>query len=606
MGKIKYILIGFLSLIMVSCDGLFGVDRIGKPIKFGTGKPSTRVSYPNIYEGLMQWEKGDEVSIYMTWDGDDYTGTPEFADYNVSLTKNSDRLSYGTLSPSSGKSLKWHGYYKDGRAWEYVHTFYSSYPPRELIKDENNYKFWYDLPSNQDEITMDYAYMAACSNSGDRVYNDDGTVYLEYDPMITTLVVTIKNNTDKSIGNDDTKLTFASKALNVVGEYCVRSYNESAFSFGYFANNDKDSKSVQVTTGPIAAGSSVTKMLFIAPQKYEDLFYTFDDNIERPINDILYPAYKYNITITASGDVELDDGIAQAIALWLLSNSSCWDDLGINESQVNGIRNNHWADPAQELSKIFADKESWEKLLSYLRNASSLNNSDMIIDFPITAEEFKYFFPNLDYIRVKTEAKFEIDGLDNLTYLSLYDHPTSVTVQNCKNLSTIMLDNADGDGTIKITDCPNLEYIKQGNEYWSGPLGNTTKDFILENLSSLKEFILEDAKSVTLKNAPNCSEVKITNADDLIKVDIENIQPEQDPDNIIYFNFSISNVKNLEEVTLKNIPYFNGGTISSTVQKVLALNINNCSNEMSREVYLTKPNGIVNVNKYNSDNVVIQ
>lgn len=625
MKRRTLILAGLSAIMLSACQVFFVDDSDTSIVQFSAsaGDARTKTEYGGDDGSgweLIKWLDTDQVTIHMSYTDEQNASIFDAPkDYGIKPNPDKDggHISYGGLVPHSDP-LRWHGHFVDGKPQEYAHQFYSAYPAGKGGFSESDHSFTFSLPDKQNG-TMDCAYMAAVKEFQQPRENNEDKVQLDYYPLVTAVSVTLTNATGETIENLSKEITLSSTdGTALAGEFTAVVSGEKYVPGDILPTKTKTEISVTATATELADGKPISVHIFLLPRES----YT-TSNLILTIGQKEYSlggkgiesfkaCLKYNINFTlTSGGLQFDgitDGAAQLIFSWLL-NSGRLGDLGIDYNEFNISRNNNWdGNIANALLSFFKNadgtinEEKWQKLLEILMSATDISFSDKIIKNPIKPEDFKKFFPNISKIDLKTEADFEIDGLDNLSTIHLYDHPTSVTIQNCEHLSTIFLENCDGEGTIKITDCPELEYIKQGNEWWSGPLGNTNKDFILENLASLKEFEINDAKSITLKNAPNCSKVNVQNANNLTKLEIENIIP----DNNLDFSLNISNASDkLTEITLKDIPQFNGGAIGGNVKELL-LTIDNCSNAKTGNVYLYKPNGSTTVTKNSSDKVIVQ
>lgn len=459
MGKLKFILASLL--IITSCNELFNVDNVGKPVKFST-LPSTRTVYSSEYDGRIEWTNGDAVSIYMTWEGADYTGTPESAVYNVSLTDNNGRYSYGELSPV-GESLRWHGYFRDGRAWEYVHNFYSAYPPTDFV--DNMFQFY--LPSNQDGINMNYAYMAAYANSSNRVNNDGGKVYLYYHPMFTTLCVTIHNDLSTPIGGE---LRLVTTETAITGDYFV-SPNNGQFEFS--KHGDRKYTIASRTINTIGSGETgETVMFFIIPREYinndfrNELYFVFN-NVVRPIPETIQPYYKYNITITAT-EVEVTGSRMTDTEAWFLlailknngGGNNCWNDFENFWKNVYGFKdvndfNNSgfWNKFNDSISKAdfnemgelldeYFPGDLLDSLLTAMSKIEEINlgegslaSTKKMPDI-LLSEDFSKMFPNVKTIKLmpQNDITYKFFGLKYLETITLdggYAVNVTIVLQDC-------------------------------------------------------------------------------------------------------------------------------------------------------------------------------
>lgn len=463
MGRLKFILVGFLILIISSCNDLFNVNNIGKLIKFST-LPSTRTIYSPEYDGRIEWVDGDKVAIYMTWEGSQVF---ENADYSINLDNNDGKLSYGKLNPI-GESLKWHGYFKDGRAWEYVHTFYSAYPPTVL----NDGKFSFYLPSEQDQMNVSKAPLAAYSTSSNRFDNDGGTVYLEYYPMFTTLHIII----DGEVNSQINALELLSNDYMIAGNYTVDASKRYNGIEG--GNINKVSSTFD--------GNEI--IFFIIPREYEanKLYFSLNGK-QKFIPEVLHAGYKYNIKITT--EVEVEPGFSSFVNGVVLAEAH---KQGKNWQwgYVDGERKifwnnpdnyNNWEPVPDELlweiinSIVDIDYEgSWEiteitskdlnifpKLKTVKINASNLMSIDINN-------------PNITELNITSEAihTIKVEGCDLLkTFnISSKNNISEVVVKNNKILEYFTMHGPTSNGVnIRCENCPVLEWFSlTGGEAWGG------------------------------------------------------------------------------------------------------------------------------------------
>lgn len=476
MGKIKYILIGFLALIMVSCDGLFGVENnVGKPVVFGISQqnPKTRTAYSPNVDGQIEWRENDMVAIYMDWDdGNGYAGIPrEKGIYKVSpgskLHSEGKDYRYGRISYLSDDKLTWKGDFRenDGRAHEYPHTFWSVYPSNTPFA---NGKFEFSLPSNQDNINDVNGFGLAAYRKG--VYSNttsEGHVELLYSPMFTTLCVTIDNQANFPIGNE---LQLSSSDRMIAGSYDVD------VSSGY---NGVEGGNIKTISSNFKNGEAT---FFIIPREYRknELFFLLG-NETRPISDVLHAGYKYNIKITTK-EVEvsgrMSDAAAQLIAGILgfgnggqglkdLMNqylSGCYPDPNYFNNTVwnnflNNIRSKLPNVTAADFD-MFSDNE-WECIKQLLRSLTKLEvNNGNYLNAKLTKKDFE-LFPNIEEIEMLYEQNVEIElnGWPKLkTVVIKGNGKVILTVSNCPALISITLNaNKESRADVDKVTCPNYK-----------------------------------------------------------------------------------------------------------------------------------------------------
>lgn len=474
MGKLRHILLVCLMFIMTSCEGLFYTDNVGQPIRFGASYGNktimTRTSYSGVFDGNTEriyWSNGDQVSIYMDWDvnrdGSGYTGNPEQhrGIYNVSpgsdFHPNDKR--YGRISyANEGEVLKWQGDFKegDGRAHEYPHTFYSAYPPTDLI----NGKFIFDL-SNQDG-SMKYAYMASYeegvfSNSS----GNDGHVELRYYPMITTFCLTIHNDLDERIEKITLKSDSDNKKLS--GKYSV-SVNNGSFRFNdYEGNNDGQ----VVRTVNIGSSETVKDILFfIIPQDFDvnELYFLLNSNETKKykLPNYIEAYYKYNINITVSKEEpEVDGPFSSFVNGVILAEAhkqgSPFYHPGWQFGWVDGEQKIFWNNPDNYNNwEPVPDEFLWE-IINGLVDLDVEGTWE--IGYVVTPDDLN-IFPNLRTVNIKGWfQKVEINN-PNITELNIESTQLNdLYIHGCNSLTTFHVDNNNNFKNIVVKDCEILEYF---------------------------------------------------------------------------------------------------------------------------------------------------
>ena len=462
MGKIKFILIGFLALIMVSCDGLFGVENnVGKPIKFGIAqRPTTRTTYSQEYDGRIDWVNGDKVAIYMDWDdGNGYAGIPREGEgiYEVYGIHENGRESHGSIRFTGGNDLKWKGDFSgnDGRAHEYPHTFWSVYPSNTRFA---NGKFEFSLPSNQNINDVSGLGLAAYERGVYSNTNGEGHVELHYYPMFTTLCVTIDNAANFQIGN---KLELSSDDYLIAGKYYVD------ISKRYNGIEGGDINNVSSTF----SGSKV--MLFIIPREYEANKLYFSLNGERKlIPEVLHAGYKYNIKITTK-EVEVSSRMTDTEAWFLLAilknnggGNNCWNDFedfwknvygfkDLNDFNNSGFWNKlnnsigaaNFDEMGELLDEFFPGKlldsllTTMSKIEDINLGEGSLASSKKMPDI-LLSEDFSKMFPNVKTIKLmpQNDITYKFFGLKKLETITLdggYAVNVTIILQDCASGVTI-------------------------------------------------------------------------------------------------------------------------------------------------------------------------
>ena len=478
--KIRNIIsICFSVLALSACDKLYDTDRVGQVIRFGASSGEdilTRTQYGETIDGgrqLIQWMDSDEVSIHMFWDGPDGEDG-EFMDYGVEHYEDDGVISKARLK-SLGSSLLWHGYFKDGKAHEYEHSFYSTYPnvgKNGFVKNEK--KFHFSLPSTVEQpVDMRYAFMAAAKENV--TSTEDVPVFLQYYPMVTTLYVTFQNDTESAIINEEVLL---SGTVPIVGDYdIVYTGNLSQVSETGTSGGTELSAVVSIPTG-----GYTTVAFFIRPRVYAANSLTFTiHGKEHSLNTILLPAYKYNITVRLGGGVTIDDGLAQLIFGLLLKgdHNTCWSTFGdylqnyfhynnCDPDFLNGLyrdlekmKNAPLDGMAAKLNELFPG----DKLSGLLGVLGSLTEIDNVGNGPkLTAKSLDLsIFKSAQKIHLKLEQNtgatmpISVSGLDYLTTIEITDGTSQkidLTVTDCKLLSKITIGQNEELQNLKLIRTP--------------------------------------------------------------------------------------------------------------------------------------------------------
>lgn len=501
MGKLKFILLCCLIFLATSCEKLFNTDNVGQPIQFGatlsSSTPKTRTSYSGVVDHntdgnteRIYWTQDDPVSIYMDWDktrdGNGYTGNPEYGIYSVTpgsdLHPKDGNQRYGRISYVSGKVLKWQGAFDggDGRAHEYPHTFYSAYPANTTFADG---KFTFDLPSDQSSqegIDMRYAYMAAYEKDVMSNEVDEGHVDLHYYPMITTLYVTLVNDTSSPITPGD--IIIKSTGKPICGAYTVE-IDDTKNKFVFDKALDNDNKTVTINVNKPLQPNKVGKTdiaFFIIPQEYDPSTLSLvingrEHNFGQSYQSSLKEAYKYNITVNLSGSTPptfketIGPGEAQFLILWItnyLKDGAFNDFFGFdqngdhrygafNDKFING---GGWDSEtiAEDFVNFFTE-EQLNKFYQKLLSETSFITSNKQITHPIHADFFN-LFPQLETVKIQTYSTVEISNHKNLK-TATFQYAEQVKITGCKSLTTVTLENSYNLTSLEIDDCEALTTI---------------------------------------------------------------------------------------------------------------------------------------------------
>lgn len=472
MKLIRNIILSFILMFtMTSCEDWFYIDRIGKPVEFGitTGKSiKTRTIYSgDITNGKerLEWIDGDDVRIWMYWDEDrnnSYESGPEWADYKVINNRPSYEKSYGKLSPKNGTSLRWKGDFTgdNGRAREYLHEFYSIYPANSG-KDFDGTNITFNIPATQSGVNMKFAYMTAYKDKVTSLRDDNNPnsyVELEYYPRVTTLYIAVVNDTDETINGGNIILKSSESSSPISGNYIV---NIPDYSSGELKGNNDDGWEITNSIKTLnKKGDSDTVAFFIRPRQYasNELSLTFNGKTQK-LNKDFEPNYKYNIKITVSGKVEIDDALAQMILAYMRSfgdgdnfykkfksfidkyypenngHLNFWNSFtkSVDVLQVDGA--------GKRLSSFFGDKlNDFIAALGEIEEIS-LNSGG----YEIKSDSLKIdntIFKNLKKIdlQLNKDIKIYVKDLDSLTTFSVVNGSNgtlSLYCEDCSSLKTI-------------------------------------------------------------------------------------------------------------------------------------------------------------------------
>lgn len=465
MGNIRALLLGYLILIAAACGK--NVDNIGKPIQFGLSSLSTRTAYTSDYDGRIKWEDGDQVTIWMGWEGGDHL---ECEDYRVYRIRDVNQQSYGRLKPV-GNSLEWHGEFRDGRAYEYEHTFYSVYPASAGYSFDNSSVFSLYLPEDQTGMDVGKAPLVAYSTSKDRVDSDGGVVYLEYYPMFTTLCVTVDNKAGLPTGNG---LRLSSDQYSLVGSYSVDA------RYPYESVSGGAEKSVSC---PLRDNKAT---FFIIPREYgkDKLYFSLGDKT-MSIPETLYPGFKYNIKITTK-EVEVEPGFSSFVNGVILAEAhkqgSPFYHPGWQFGYVDGEQKIFWNNPNNNNNwEPVPDEFLWE-IINGLVDLDVEGTWE--IGYVITPDDLN-IFPNLRTVNLKGWFQNVEINNPNITELNIESTQlNNLHIHGCNSLTTFHVENNNNFKSIVVEDCEILEYFTL-----TGPSGEGVK-MRCENCPVLEWFSL--------------------------------------------------------------------------------------------------------------------
>lgn len=476
-GK-RLFLLFFAIVALSSCQALFFEDRAGQPIRFNASMRSNSLT-KTMYAGgqtydtdegkkeRINWTKDDDVSVYLYWELQNGSAPAKAdpdakhgLDYNVTPTRNVNERGYGTLAAKAEK-LTWKGSAKEN-VW-FDHYFYSTYPASLSNKyssldyqNPQDVEITFNLPA-ANANDMKYAYMAAAAQSVSTREKEDYTqsVDLDYYPMITTLYVTLINESNKT-GNLNVKVSpSASNTKNpLFGSYSAK-LNAAGNRF-----ITTDTKEANVTADYSSYNYSFegkgpkSVPFFIRPRNYaaNDVTLTIGDKAY-DLDYAFVPCHKYNITVTVKdGDIVTPPTITETVAkiiMSILRNSGNGHTLfnmfpdyfkknwGITDG--NGIYNsgfwNEFDKKTDDVLGLFYHlfPEGSDKLNDLLKEMSALTAVDLgegtgsaWRDYwgapDITADDnFSSFFPNVTKIKIfpVRNSSYDFTGLDKLTAIEL-------------------------------------------------------------------------------------------------------------------------------------------------------------------------------------------
>ena len=486
-------------LVLSACEDLLNTDRTGQAIRFGVSTGSglrTRTEYKGKQDDgreLIYWKEdgSDDVTIHMFWDGDG-GADGEVKNYYVSNAYVSPDKSIckGNLSPTADGSLLWKGDFSggDGKAHEYKHSFYSVYPANSATFKKDGKQFEFELKESLSGVDMSKAYMAA----GLENVTSENSPVLQYYPMITTLYVTLVNDTDNAVTPGNIVLTSTDKPI--CGKYTVE-FNAAAKKFAFKEALEQGKKTVTINVGnqlqPKKAGKTDIAF-FIIPQEYNPSTLSFkingkEHNFGDSYKSNLVGAYKYNITVYLSGkEPEFSsfvNGVIQAEAHKRGKNWQ-WGD-------VDGKRKLFWNNPA--------NNNNWEPVPDEL--LWEIINSVVDIDYTgtweiteITPEDLN-IFPNVKTVNITASNLDSIDiNNPNITELNIDSQSIkTIKVEGCDSLKTfniksqnnikdvvvkdnLILENFTMSGpagagvNVRCENCPVLEWFSlTGGEGWNFP-----------------------------------------------------------------------------------------------------------------------------------------
>lgn len=490
--KRRNFVLAVLTVFALSACQAFFVNDDSDGIAFSASAesaPQTKASYSEATNGVKEridWDDNDRVKIYMHYREDDSAGKLESQTYTITNITDDGIKSKGTLAATEDGPLYW---YKS-RDGEVHHDFYSVYPADyegELTMTETGPEIQFTLRNSQDGSTtgMKYAYMAAASREDDYTSSSRGPVELHYYPMVTTLYVTVTNDTKEDINIKGVKLSSVGNDGDpLVGTYTAHLGTRDG-ERGFVVSDDGkvgDTTVLIPTNSTEDAENGVA--FFIRPKTYLteklQLSVLLEGGSEKVLGVLsksgekqLEPFHKYNIDITLSGKATITDAAAQMILAVLKNNgggNNCYEafrsffEKYFKFYDQNDFNNNFWngsngfneslgkLDPEKDdlvgfLKKWFPDDklpallEEMSKLEEINMGEGTLGSSMGTLDI-LKPEDFSIWFPNVRTIKLmpKTDRTFKFFGLKNLQMIILdggYSAKVTIVLEDCAENVTV-------------------------------------------------------------------------------------------------------------------------------------------------------------------------
>lgn len=537
--KIKSIfLAGLAAVALTSCEGLF-YNPDGKAIVFSAAAGSdarTRTQYSGEVENgkeRIDWKDGDQVRIYMYLENaPGYTFDNTDSDYIVNWQENAGEISRGRLSAKNETTtLRWVGNAAD----KVSHMFYSIYPATysgDLTKDDTGVRVNFQDLANQDN-TMNYAYMAAVAGP----YTTDGEkssnkneVDLNYYPMITTVYVTVKNDTGSDVSNIPVKFASTNSEKPLAGPFSVQLNGDGDFTPVINPNGNGFVSELTKTISSLGKGESEYVMFFLLPQDYRtsDLVLSLPkkgstDFVKYSLREAnknlttLYGRHKYNISVSLKGgDLTIDDltpaGLQMAFAFLRYGKVHVKNEYWEGYSQIDGnllypyfqklypdsndFLNKFWnskfkhigeklPNVTEEDRKLLTDEE-WQIIMYFLSTIDEfIIDSGSYINASFTEKDLS-FLPNLEVLHFQYDdtskdnaggINISLSGISKLREVRLQGNALlNLTINNCYDLQKVDLSKLNTSKAYKVTidGCPNLTTIVDipNNNVWTKTVTN--------------------------------------------------------------------------------------------------------------------------------------
>lgn len=515
---------GLILLLIPSCQEESMDNCYGEAISFFISVSNdihTRTAFSGeIYDGVerIDWLENDQVDLFQyNWDSQSLNNKTV---YTVVGIKEDGEKSVGGLQGDT--PFVWgNGSYE----------FYSVYPVNggTLSIKENKPTFEFNIPDKQywdlSENMEHYAYLAAVSTKKINTSSDTEKVMLDYYPMVTTLYVTVTNNTQSNVNLQEIKLS-SENGITLTGDYTA-TLDESSRRFitqdiGATVWWPLPTVVLQPTNAvTLKPDDSQSVALFIRPIRYQAGSLKLSVNtskslIERSLSanmdniSFIEPCKKYNIRINlregGGSPFDVGDGGAQMIFQYL-------SYLYENQQQVlrayfpnlddfinnrfNSIKNKSPFLSVSDLNNTFTE-EDFKIIRDIFESVTDLRVISQVgagIVSNIEEKDFKIFpklrtvelfFPGTD---MNTDGIYEtitvsIGGIETLEEFAIYpgSHGTiDLHITNCENFTTLNLSTENIDAIdVTIDGCKNLTTFHRGPKVRNVTIKNCNDTFDTE------------------------------------------------------------------------------------------------------------------------------
>lgn len=318
--NIKFALLaGVVTLALSSCGDFFSTDKAGTPIRFGAVVERDGALTKTAYSGdvvsgreRIDWKDGDEILISMYYDsGNEQNITTDLKQYSIFNIKTEGFKSVAQVV-AVGDPLVWGA---EGTHHRFIGIYPSTYGGGFSDgKRYNESTIEFNLPNEQDG-SMNYAYMAAITG----YYNPSEKATLDFYPMVTTLYLTLVNDTEDV--QEVRRIELEQKnyyGAPLVGKYTVAAQAGGQFSPRGYGWNGTQKLTININK-QIPSGKSFSIPAFIIPSNrptentYIDIVLPekrLSNNMANKRVSIFEACKKYNITVNLSGEgTEIEDPV---------------------------------------------------------------------------------------------------------------------------------------------------------------------------------------------------------------------------------------------------------------------------------------------------------